>query len=269
MVHFNEVKEIAKQIAVDHKDIQRLYIEQLESSNLFENIEEFNILYVVKKDIVYEEVLEISEKFGEISAVFESENGFEEYKIIYDNFIQGKIRFLHIDEKSVIEQFSEKYICVLDKENSKGTDIFLNGIATKIKEEDFLTNSCEFFWNALKFARKLSKREMLSITFEYRKMLELLDIHLKHYVLSENKYVLDLGKDDKFVFNYIETELFEMYLLCYSKLDIDSLWESLFNMCMLFRKISLKIAVNLRFEYVKELDRDTLNYLRELKTKQK
>ena len=66
---------------------------------------------------------------------------------------------------------------------------------------------------------------------------------------------------------YVDTEIFEKYLTCYSKLELDSLWIALFNICGLFRKLSLQIAINLRFDYAKELDRDTVTYLRELKQK--
>ena len=107
----------------------------------------------------------------------------------------------------------------------------------------------------------------MNISEEYRKVLSLLDEHLKHYVLSENKYLIELGKENKLVFNYVDTEIFEKYLTCYSKLELDSLWIALFNICGLFRKLSLQIAINLRFDYAKELDRDTVTYLRELKQK--
>lgn len=269
MTNFNEIKEKAKEIALDCEKIERLYIEQLESSNMLENVEEFNILYISNGNIDYEYILEISEKFGNVSAMFEEKNDFEieGYKIIYSDLIQGKLRFLNSENKSVINKLNEKYICVLNKNQENDVDLLLNYDIEKIKEDDFLTNSCEFFWNALTFAKKLSKRELFNITFEYRKMLELIDIHLKHFILSENKYVLDLGKDDKFIFNYLETALSEKYLYSYSNLDITNLWNALFSMCILFRKISLKIAVNLRFEYTKELDRDTLEYIRVLKSK--
>lgn len=268
MANFNQIKEIAKKIAMNYENIERLYIEQLESSDLFESIEEFNILYILKNELEYDDILDISEKFGNVSAMFEDDQrGIEEYKIIYSDLLQARIRFLKSEDKKDIESLEEKYICVLNKNQEKEIDVYLNSLNEKIKEEEFLANSCEFFWNALKFAKKLSKREVFNISFEYRKMLEIIDIHLKHFILSENKYILDLGKENKLIFNYLETELFEKYMLSYTKLDISSLWNSLFNMCILFRKISLKIAVNLRFEYTKELDRDTLNYIRELKNR--
>ena len=75
-----------------------------------------------------------------------------------------------------------------------------------------LVNTCNFFWYILKFGNKLYAKEFLNISEEYRKVLELLDEHLKHYVLSENKYLLELGKENKLVFNYVDTEIFEKYL---------------------------------------------------------
>lgn len=264
---FTTLKEMAKVIAVDDERVERLYIEQLESKSMSSFVNEFSILFLVK-DLSFDDIsFEICEKFGEISAMFEttSNDKIVEYKIIYENFTQGILKIVKSEDIDVLNELKEKYICILNKNQEKEASVTLNQNIKKIRDDEFLSNTCEFFWNALKFANKLSVKEILNISKEYRKMLDILDYHLKHYVLSENKYVLDLGKEDKLIFNYVETEIFEKYLQCYSKLELESLWLSLFNMCSLFRKISLRIAINMRFEYTKELDRDTVNYLRELK----
>ena len=247
---FNELKEIAKKIAMDDDRVEKLYIEQLETQSMSSDVNFFNVLYLVK-DLSFDDAsFEFIEHFGDVLTMFENtenENVIE-YRIIYENFTQGIFRIVSNKSIDVLEELEEKYICVL-------------------KEDEFLVNTCEFFWNILKFGNKLYTKEFLNISEEYRKVLSLLDEHLKHYVLSENKYLIELGKENKLVFNYVDTEIFEKYLTCYSKLELDSLWIALFNICGLFRKLSLQIAINLRFDYAKELDRDTVTYLRELKQK--
>ncbi|KXB45915.1 hypothetical protein HMPREF3188_00878 [Tissierellia bacterium KA00581] len=264
---FTNLKEIAKVISIDDERVERLYIEQLENQSMSNLAKDFNILFLVK-DLSFDDIIfEICEKFGEITAMFETTTNEKiiEYKVIYDNFIEGIIRIANINDLKMLSNLKEKYICVLNKNKEQEASVMLEQNIKKIKEDEFLNNTCEFFYDALKFANKLSEKEILNISKEYREMLSLIDYHLKHYVLSENKYLIALGKDDNLIFNYVENEIFEKYLLCYSKIELENLWIALFNMCSLFRKISLKIAINMHFEYAKELDRDVTNHLRELK----
>lgn len=266
---FTNLKEIAKVVSLNDERVERLYIEQLENKSMSSFVTDFNILFLVK-DLSFDDIIfEVFEKFGEILAMFETSKDEKiiEYKIIYENFTQGIIRIVDIKNLNILSDFNEKYICILNKNKEQEVSVMLDKNIKKIKEDDFLNNVCEFFYNALTFGNKLSEKEILNISKEYRKMLSLLDLHLKHYVLSENKYLLSLGKDDNLIFNYVETEIFEKYILCYGKLEIENLWIALFNLCSLFRKISIKIAINMHFEYAKELDRDVVNHLRELKQK--
>lgn len=264
---FMALKEIAKVISTDDERVERLYIEQLENKSMSSFVTDFNILFLLR-DLSFDDIIfEVCEKFGEISAMFEtiSSDGFIEYKIIYENFTQGIVRLVDIKNEKLLSNLKEKYICILNKNKEQEVSVVLEQNIQKITEEEFLNNTLEFFYDALKFANKLLEKEILNISKEYRHMFDLLENHLKHYVLSENKYLLYLGKDDNLIFNYVETEILEKYLLCYSKLELENLWIALFNMCSLFRKISLKIAINMHFEYAKELDRDVVNHLRELK----
>ena len=266
---FNELKEIAKKIAMDDDMVEKLYIEQLETQSMSSDVNFFNVLYLVK-DLSFDDAsFEFIEHFGDVLTMFENtenENVIE-YRIIYENFTQGIFRIVSKQSIDVLKELEEKYICVLNKDENKKSGVYIEKKVHKLTEDEFLVNTCEFFWNILKFGNKLYTKEFLNVSEEYRKVLSLLDEHLKHYVLSENKYLIELGKENKLVFNYVDTEIFEKYLTCYSKLELDSLWIALFNICGLFRKLSLQIAINLRFDYAKELDRDTVTYLRELKQK--
>ena len=45
---FNELKEIAKKIAMDDDRVEKLYIEQLETQSMSSDANFFNVLYLVK-----------------------------------------------------------------------------------------------------------------------------------------------------------------------------------------------------------------------------
>ena len=265
---FNTLKELSKNISNENVKIEKLYIEQLENQSMSSDVNSFNILFAVNDLSFDDEIFDIAQKYGNVLAMFEDSERDEviEYKFIFENLVQGIFRIVEVKNISILSDLDEKYVCIINK-NQNREEVYIDNTISKLSDDDFLSNTCKFFWEAIKFGNKLSTKEILNISQEYRNMMKIVDEHLKHYVLSENKYVIDLGKDDKLVFNYVETEIFEKYLSCYSKLDLESLWTVLFNICALFRKLSLQIAINLRFEYAKELDRDTINYLRELRKK--
>jgi len=196
---FNELKEIAKKIAMDDDRVEKLYIEQLETQSMSSDVNFFNVLYLVK-DLSFDDAsFEFIEHFGDVLTMFENtenENVIE-YRIIYENFTQGIFRIVSKQSIDVLEELEEKYICVLNKDENKKSGVYIEKKVHKLTEDEFLVNTCEFFWN----------------------------------------------------------------------IELDSLWIALFNICGLFRKLSLQIAINLRFDYAKELDRDTVTYLRELKQK--
>ena len=118
---FNELKEIAKKIAMDDDRVERLYIEQLETQSMSSDVNFFNILYLVK-DLSFDDTsLEFIQCFGDVLTMFENtenENVIE-YKIIYENFTQGIFRIVSNKSIDVLEELEEKYICVLNKDENK------------------------------------------------------------------------------------------------------------------------------------------------------
>ena len=52
---FNELKEIAKKIAMDDDRVEKLYIEQLETQSMSSDVNFFNVLYLVK-DLSFDEM---------------------------------------------------------------------------------------------------------------------------------------------------------------------------------------------------------------------
>ena len=125
---FNELKETAKKIAMDDDRVERLYIEQLETQSMSSDVNFFNILYLVK-DLSFDDTsLEFIQCFGDVLTMFENtenENVIE-YKIIYENFTQGIFRIVLKKDAKVLRKLEEKYICVLNKdETQKAEEFFL------------------------------------------------------------------------------------------------------------------------------------------------
>jgi len=85
---FNELKEIAKKIAMDDDRVEKLYIEQLETQSMSSDVNFFNVLYLVK-DLSFDDAsFDLIEHFGNVLTMFENtenENVIE-YRIIYENF---------------------------------------------------------------------------------------------------------------------------------------------------------------------------------------
>ena len=125
---FNELKEIAKKIAMDDDRVEKLYIEQLETQSMSSDVNFFNVLYLVK-DLSFDDTsLEFIQCFGDVLTMFENtenENVIE-YRIIYENFTQGIFRIVLKKDAKVLRKLEEKYICVLNKdETQKAEEFFL------------------------------------------------------------------------------------------------------------------------------------------------
>ena len=125
---FNELKEIAKKIAMDDDRVEKLYIEQLETQSMSSDVTFFNVLYLVK-DLSFDDAsFEFIEHFGDVLTMFENtenENVIE-YKLIYENFTQGIFRIVLKKDAKVLRKLEEKYICVLNKdETQKAEEFFL------------------------------------------------------------------------------------------------------------------------------------------------
>lgn len=124
---FNELKEIAKKIAMDDDRVEKLYIEQLETQSMSSDVNFFNVLYLVK-DLSFDDTsFEFIEHFGDILTMYENtENeNIIEYRIIYENFTQGIFRIVSKKSIEVLEELQEKYICVLNKEEEKKVEFIL------------------------------------------------------------------------------------------------------------------------------------------------
>lgn len=124
---FNELKEIAKKIAMDDDRVEKLYIEQLETQSMSSDVNFFNVLYIVK-DLSFDDTsFEFIEHFGDILTMYENtENeNIIEYRIIYENFTQGIFRIVSKKSIEVLEELQEKYICVLNKEEEKKVEFIL------------------------------------------------------------------------------------------------------------------------------------------------
>ena len=69
---FNELKEIAKKIAMDDDRVEKLYIEQLETQSMSSDVNFFNVLYLVK-DLSFDDTsFEFIEHFGDILTMYEN-----------------------------------------------------------------------------------------------------------------------------------------------------------------------------------------------------
>ena len=125
---FNELKEIAKKIAMDDDRVEKLYIEQLETQSMSSDVNFFNVLYLVKDLSFDDSSFEFIEHFGNVLTMFENtenENVIE-YRIIYENFTQGIFRIVLKKDAKVLRKLEEKYICVLNKdETQKAEEFFL------------------------------------------------------------------------------------------------------------------------------------------------
>ena len=86
---FNELKEIAKKIAMDDDRVEKLYIEQLETQSMSSDVNFFNILYLVKDLSFDDTALEFIQCFGDVLTMFENT---ENEKVIEYNLTEDEMK---------------------------------------------------------------------------------------------------------------------------------------------------------------------------------
>lgn len=161
-------------------------------------------------------------------------------------------------------------IVLLDKdgilENAKfsGPEVYIIKAPSK---KDF-ENSCNSFWWILQNVAKGLNRRELPYAIE---MLQIAQVDLKKmvcwYIGMENSYSVSPGKMGKYFENYLTKDEWELYTSIYPSGNYESVWNSLFNTCNLFRQFATKLAVHFTYQYPYEDDQAMTHYLRKLQGK--
>lgn len=84
---------------------------------------------------------------------------------------------------------------------------------------------------------------------------------LSWYVGFETDFSVSVGKSAKYMYKWLEPEVWQRFLRTYSGADIPEIWKSVFEMCDLVGEFAPKVAEKLCTEYDREMAKNSRFWL--------
>ncbi|CAM4147236.1 aminoglycoside 6-adenylyltransferase [Lederbergia lenta] len=156
---------------------------------------------------------------------------------VADNLIsRDSLSILLLDKDKVIEPFPP----------ANDTDYHIMPPTAKQ-----FTDCCnEFWWVSTYVAKGLWRKEITyakeALEIPVRNMLIKM---LEWYIGVQNHFTVSAGKSGKYFEEYLDDYIWKEFLKTYPNAEYDNIWDSLFAMCDLFRKIAVNIADHFDYDY--------------------
>ncbi len=131
---------------------------------------------------------------------------------------------------------------------------------------DFESRMVAFWWDIVYVAKGLFRRElnyakaMLDDTIRFDKLLPLLN----WYIGVTRGWNINTGLHGKWLDKYLDKDIWQLYQETFADADLGNNWSALYSTIELFRKVSVKVAERLDFQYPYETDCMVTAYIREI-----
>lgn len=129
-------------------------------------------------------------------------------------------------------------------------------------------SSCcnEFWWVSTYVAKGLWRRQppYANYMFEHP-VRDMLSLMLKWYIGTQTNFTANVGAFGKHFETHLSTRIWNQYLKTFSDANYQHMWESVFEMCDLFREIATTVAERLHYDYPVDDDRRVTDYLRHIR----
>ena len=136
-------------------------------------------------------------------------------------------------------------------------------IPRKPKEHEFKAVVNEFWWETTYVAKNLWRDEILAAKYSSDWVIRftLLMKMLEWYVQSHNNWQCRTGIAGKGMKKLLNADRWNELTKTFAGADIEENWDALLKTIEFFRRIAVKVADDLGYEYLHELDKKVSNYL--------
>lgn len=268
-----EMISLIKDIAFKEENIRAAYIEGSRTNpNAPKDIfQDYDIVYIVTTTKPFREDKEWINNFGKILYMhYLPDNVF--YPSDVENCYGWQIQFadgnrmdLHVCTKENALANLELYQILVDKDGivpypQETTDE--RYWVKEPREIEFKCTCSDFWWCLNNVAKGLWRNElpyaMDVINFVLRPHLKRL---LEWKMGIENNFSVSAGKSCKYFKKYLQEETYRQFLATYSIAEIESIWNSVFEMCDLFQSTAVELSKKQKFVYDFEQAENSLSFL--------
>lgn len=280
----NEILELILGIAKEDKRIRAVYMNGSRTNPHINKdvFQDYDIVFVVDETLSFLEDKDWINLFGEIAIVQEPDSkdfgwGNDTYMNFYTwlmLFKDGNRIDLRIEIKDIAKSnyLSDTLtVKLLDKDN------FLPEIppandkthwVQRPTKEEYLGCCNEFWWCLNNVAKGIARNQIPYVMRMYNDVVHTqLDKMIEYYIGIDNDFSISVGMWGKYFSEYLQVELYEMYLNTYSDSDIENLWNAIFTACDLFRHIATRVSEHLGYVYNTRDDDSIMLYMNNIKSK--
>lgn len=191
------------------------------------------------------------------------------YMMLFTDGNRIDLTLIPLDEKDEYCKEDKLLLVLLDKDNClpdipAPTD---EDYWVKRPSAEFFADCCnEFWWVSTYVAKGLWRQEILfaldHLNLYVRPMLLKM---LEWQVGIQTDFSLSVGKNGKYLENYLPENRWQQLLRTYPSGDYEEVWNALFTAGDLFRRTAREVAEHLKYEYPAEDDRRVTDYLQHVR----
>ena len=231
-----------------------------------DEFQDYDVVYVVEN--LDELITDLSwlDQFGK--RIIEQEVGLGQRRLYLMLFEDGNRIDLTLCPKQQIQEWVDSEAEFIVLEDKKGLFEYYSPSPQRFwmssASETNFKNSCnEFWWVSAYVVKGICRKQVIYTTDHLYGICQQEFLKILAWQVASNRGVVDIGKNYKYLFNYLPTEKEKEFsdLLDFS--SIDKITQSLLATMQLFHREAQRLAQKLGFDYDKEVAEKMIEYAEE------
>ena len=231
-----------------------------------DEFQDYDVVYVVEN--LDELITDLSwlDQFGK--RIIEQEVGLGQRRLYLMLFEDGNRIDLTLCPKQQIQEWVDSEAEFIVLEDKKGLFEYYSPSPQRFwmssaSETDFKNSCNEFWWVSAYVVKGICRKQVIYTTDHLYGICQQEFLKILAWQVASNRGVVDIGKNYKYLFNYLPTEKEKEFsdLLDFS--SIDKITQSLLATMQLFHREAQRLAQKLGFDYDKEVAEKMIEYAEE------
>ena len=233
---------------------------------LKDEFQDYDVVYIV--DDLYNLMSDLSwlNKFGK--RIIEQEVSLGHRRLYLMLFEDGNRIDLTLCPKEYIQEWvdSEAGFTILEDTENLFEAYFPNlerHWITPATETDFKNSCNEFWWVSAYVVKGIYRKQVIYTTDHLYGICQQEFLKILAWQVASDRRVVDIGKNYKYLFNYLPTEKEKEFSNLLDFSSIEKLTQSLFDTMQLFHQEAQSLAQKMDFDYDKEVAEKMIQYAEE------